>query len=372
MNGLQKWSILSVILLSLMACGSRTNEGPQGQLMGSQEISVNAYRVYDTKDLSVEVKYPARIKSVSRVTVVARISGILKEIYFKEGQYVLKDTLLFKIEPDIYQAEYESARAQFEQALAAFHRSERDWERIKGAYDEGLVSEKEKDAGLSAYEEAKAFLESAKARLRLAELNLTYTDVKAPVDGLTGTRLVDPGNLVNPGTPLVNITEINPIFVEFSIPDTDMKGLGGLLHKGLQAELLVGERPYRYKGKIDFIDSVIDEKTASVSARAVFPNPEKELLPGEFVRVVLKVIKKGNMILIPQRAVMQTPGGSIVYVVENHRAVLKNIKIGESVGDNFIVNEGLSKDELVILDNLMKIRPGSHVKIEKIVNEEKR
>ncbi len=362
------------LFLTLLLIFSACSKNPEGAKQSPQSLpplDVTVYEITQAKTIPVEVQYPAKTKSISMVTVVARVSGILKERYFVEGQFVNKDQLLFKIEPDIYQAEYDSAKAQLEQAMAEFNRAERDWQRIKASYEDRIVSEQQRDAALSAYEQAKALVEAAKARLKKAELNLRYTDVKAPLSGIAGTRIVDPGNMVNPETALVTITEVNPIYAEFSIPDSDLirlKAEGFRLKDKLQAYLLIEDRPYRHSGKIDFIDSVIDEKTSSLKARAVFPNPDREILPNQFVRIVIKGIQRRNAIVVPQKAVLQSPSGPFVYVVENGKAIVRNIKLGERVGDNLVVEDGLKPGDLVIVDNLMKIRPEMPVKIEQQSN----
>lgn len=358
--------IIAIALLVYCYKFPRDSEA-QEQKQHAPAIEVSVYKVQRPKSIPFELRYPARARSISRVTVVARVGGILKEMYFKEGQFVQRDDLLFKIEPDIYQAEFDSAKAQVEQAVAELNKAERDWKRIKASYEDRVVSEQQMDAALSAYEQAKAFIESAKARLKQAEINLSYTEVRSPVSGITGTRLVDPGNMVNPNTPLVTVTEINPIYVEFSIPDTDLQRFGNLSkqdsYRSLKAGIQVEDRSYRHSGRIDFIDSVIDEKTSSVSARTVFPNPEGVLLPGQFVRITLKGLQKKAAVVVPQKAVIQTPLGSAVYAVENGKAVMKNIKIGEKAGEDFIVEEGLKSGDLVIIDNLMKLRPEMPVKV---------
>ncbi len=371
------------LILIFSAC-SKNPEGAKQSPPSLPPLDVTVYEIPSAKTVPVEVQYPARTKSISMVTVVARVSGILKEKYFVEGQFVNKDDLLFKIEPDTYQAEYDSAKAQLEQAVAEFNRAERDWQRIKASYEDRLVSEQQRDAALSAYEKAKALVEAARARLKQAELNLRYTDVKAPVSGIAGTRLVDLGNMVNPGTALVTITEVNPIYAEFSIPDSDLIRLKAVTKAGVKDKdkgfsifssdfvrslslslypSTLSDRPYRHSGKIDFIDSVIDEKTSSLKARAVFPNPDRVILPNQFVRIVIKGIQRRNAIVVPQKAVLQGPSGSFVYIVENGKAIVRNIKLGERVGDNFVVEDGLKPGDLVIVDNLMRIRPEMPVKI---------
>lgn len=361
--------LISVVIAS---CSSRPDA--QERPVQMEALEVNVFKVSEKKNISFDLLYPGRTKSISRVNVVARVGGILKEKFFKEGQFVNKDDLLFKIEPDIYQAEYDSLKAQVEQAVAELNRAERDWLRIKASYEDGVASEQQRDAALSAYEQAKAMLEASKARLKQAEINLKYTDVRAPISGIAGARLVDAGNMVNPGTVLVTITGIEPIYVEFSIPDTDLHKLSRAAVqqsskiKSLKAKLLVDDRPYIHTGHIDFIDSVIDEKTSSVNARAVFPNPQGELMPGQFVRIKLSGLQTKKAITVPQKAVLQTPLGTSVYVVQDGKAVIKNIKLGDKAGEDFIVEEGLKPGDMVIIDNLMKLRPEMQVKIGEVVN----
>ncbi len=364
--------ITLVIFLLFVSCSSKKDTSST-----ATSLLVTAFKVPEPKNLPVELQYPGKTKSISKVTITARITGFLEKMYFKEGEWVKKGTLLFLIEPDVYQAEYESAKAQLERAKAQLEKAERDWKRIKSSFEDRVVSEEERDRALFSYQSALAEFKNAQARLKQAEINLKYTKVLATTSGIVGERLVDIGNLVNPGTPLVTITEIDPIYVEFSFPDKDLLKLEGEalkegFHKlkGLKVELLLenGE-VYSRKGYIDFVDAVIDEKTSSIKARAVFPNPERKLLPGQFVRIKVKGLTRPKAIVVPQKAVMQTPLGTTVYVVEKERAVSKIIKVGEKTGEYFIVEEGLKPGELVILDQLMKLRPDTLVKIEKIVEE---
>lgn len=378
MNRLQRFTIgklFCILLIMLFSSGPQNSEAQERK--NTQALDVSVYRVEKPRLIPFELRYPGRTKSVSRVTVVARVSGILQEMLFKEGQYVQKNTPLFKIEPDTYQAEYNAAKAAVEQAIAELNRTERDWKRINASFEDRVASEQQRDTALSAYEKAKAGLEAAKARLKQAEINLRYTDVRSPVSGITGSRFIDIGNMVNPNTPLVTITEINPIYVEFSIPDTDLPKIGRLTEGktlkvgspknrrffGVIVELLLEGSPYRPTGDIDFIDSVIDEKTSSVNARAVFPNPNGSILPGQFVRIKLKGLQKRATVVVPQKAVLQTPTGPAVYLVKDGKAVIKNIKLGERAGEDFIVNEGLKPGDLVIVDNLLKLRPDMPVRV---------
>ncbi len=373
---------LLFLLLALNACSmGKSEQGKEPSAKSThnapqslQALPVSAFKVQPHKTISVELIYPAKTKSFSQVTVAARVSGILQKMYFKEGGYVNSGYLLFLIEPDIYEAAYESAKAELEKNKAEFNKAERDWKRISAAFHERLVSEQEKDSSLSAYETAKANLKNAEARLKNAEINLGYIKITSPVNAIAGAKMVDIGNLVNPGTPLVTLTQTDPIYVEFAIPDRDILRLGYeitkksvSLLKGLKASLSLEEgNSYKHSGQIDFIDTVIDEKTSSVKVRGVFPNPDKELLPNQFVRVTLKGLTRKKALIAPQRAVMESPTGTIVWIVENDRAKVRPVKIGETTGEFFVIEEGLQPEELVIMDNLMKLRPDMPVKIDKV------
>ncbi|QER42257.1 efflux RND transporter periplasmic adaptor subunit [Thermodesulfobacterium sp. TA1] len=363
------WILL--ITLSFFGCSEKKVEKPQTMV-----IPVTAYQVPQPKDQAVELVYPGKTRSVSFVTVSARITGILQRQYFKEGDFVKKGQVLFLIEPDLYEAAYISAKAGLEKALADYEKAEKDWKRIEASFKARVVSEQERDAAFSAYKTAKANVEYAKAQLRQAEINLGYTKVIAPVSGIAGQRLVDVGNLVNPGTPLVTINQVDPIYVDFSFPDRDLiklgfeltkKGLAGV--KGLKVDLLIEGKAYGYSGIIDFIDTLIDENTASVKARAVFKNPEKVLLPGQFVQVVVRGVKRRNVILIPQKAVFQTPTGPVVWVIRDNKVQPQPVKLGEASNDYVVIEEGLKPGDLIAIDNLLKLKPGISVKVEKVVGE---
>lgn len=352
----------------------KTPPGGHPSRMGP--LPVDIYRVPPPEDIPVVLQYPARARSTGSVTVVARVSGFLQEMFFKEGQTVRKGDILFKIEPDTYQADLDSAKAALSQAISQLNKAERDYKRIKASYEDGVTSEQQRDAALSAYETAKAAVEVAKARLRQAELNLRYTDVRATISGITGMRHVDVGNYVRAGTVLVTITQPDPIYVEFSFPDSDLikynLGAGDLrrLKEEIFAELLIEGKTYPHRGKLDFIDIVLDAKSSTLKARAVFPNPEMVLFPGQFVRIKIRGLRKKGAIVVPQKAVIQSPLGAIVYLVRNGKVEARPVKIGDESGEKFIVEKGLQSGDMVIVDNLMKVRPGMPVKVDRIINRE--
>ncbi len=340
-------------------------------------VSVDVYKVAKPADMPVELKYPTRIKSMQNVKIVARVSGTLLKKYYTEGQFVNKGDLLYMIEPDTYKAQVDAANAQLQSAIAALNKAERDWKRVKALYKANATSQQERDAALSAYEIAKANVERAKANLETAQINLNYTKVKATISGITGLKAADVGSFVTNGTPLVTITKVNPIYAEFSMPDIDAMREKYNIKNGkwtkaaegeLKAYLEINGKRYNKEGFVNFIDTNIDPQTSTVKARAVFNNPDRLLMPGEFARIIIKGLIRKNTILVPQKAVLQNPLGMIVFVVNNGRTEIRPIKISETSGKYFVVEKGLKAGDMVIVNNFFKIKPGMPVRIDKIVN----
>lgn len=375
---------LPVILLFLITSCSGAEMGTTGQERpgrpggpgGMPPLNVDVFRVPPPRDIPVELKYPARLKSTGEAMITARVSGTLEKIFFKEGDVVQEGTLLFKIEPDVYLAEVNSAKAQLEVAMANLKKAKRDWTRTSKSFEEGVVSERERDAALSAHESAKAGVDLAEARLRMAEIELGYTDVRATISGKTGMKLVDIGNMVNPGTNLVTLTRMDPIYAEFSFPDMDLVKVKYRLSEGswrnpggkLHSRLLIGDRPYGREGHVDFIDTRVNEETSSVKARAVFPNPDSKVFPGQFTRIIIRGLVRKNAVEIPQKAMIQGSAGAIVFVAENGVVAARPVEQGDTHGDNIIIEKGLKPGDAVIVSNLMKIRPGMPVSVATAVN----
>ncbi len=335
-------------------------------------VHVDVYKVPNPKDEPIILKYPARLKSTDSVTIVARVNGVLQKKFYKEGQYVKKGELLCKIEPDIYKAQLDAALANLKVAKANLYKAQRDWKRYSSLYKEHAVSQKMKDDMLSAYKTAKAQVDAAKSQVKLAKINLDYTDVKATISGVTGLKLTDVGEYVTVGRKLVEITQIDPIHAEFSISNLDRLKAKYSVNNGswsnpqFYAYIEIDGR--RYKGYVDFIDKKVDVSTSTTKARAVFENKEKELMPGEFTRIEVHGLVQRHIVTIPQEALLQNPRGKIVFMVDKGRVVVRPIKISESPNNMFVVNWGLRGGEMVIVNNLFKIKPGMPVKIDKIVN----
>ena len=343
--------------------------------------TVDVYKVLKPLDIPIVLEYPARLKSVKKVQIVARATGTLIRKFYTEGQFVKKGDLLYKIEPDSYQAAVDAANALLQMRKAQLNKAGRDWNRIKALYEDNAVSQRERDAVLSVYEIAKADITNAKANLKMATINLNYTSVKAPLNGITGLKCTDVGNLVTNGTPLTAITQVNPIYAEFSIPDINIIREKYYIKNGswekptdakIKAVIKINGKQYKETGFVNFIGTNIEVQTSTVKARGIFQNLKGYLMPGEFVRIMLHGLIRKDAIMIPQKAVLQNPLGTMVFVVDKGKAQVKPVKLGETSGNYYIIKQGLQEGDLVIVNNFFRVKPGMPVKIDKIINTKKR
>lgn len=368
-------TILALSLVWLVGCGANDQKPAQGGGMPPSHVDVVSVKKGAT---AIPLEYPAKIKSIQQVEVRAKVSGTLLKKHYTEGALVKEGDLLFKIDPAKFQAAFNEASAQLGVREATLKQSEREWNRIKRLFDEKAVSEKERDDALAAYEMALANVASAKATLENARIDLGYTSITAPISGVAGMKAKDVGAYVNSSSTdsvVTTITQLDPIHVEFAIPDLERLKQAYSLREGtwkeaaqgaLKATVLSKEGVvYSDQGRIDFTDSVIDETTGSVKARAIFSNSDQTLLPGQFVRVRLEGLVRENSAIIPQEAVMQGAQGAFVYVVKEDKVAIKPIVIEQATPKGFIVSEGLDENDLVIVSNLKKIRPGAPVQVDR-------
>ncbi|TRO29700.1 efflux RND transporter periplasmic adaptor subunit [Pseudomonas sp. ALS1279] len=330
-------------------------------------------------ELPIVLEYPARTAGYREVQVRAQVGGILQERTYQEGSRVQKDQVLFRIDPRPYEAALARAKGALAQEQARFRQTDRDLKRIRELQKKGFASESELDNAISNFEQSKANIEAAQAEVQSRQIDLDYTTVKAPITGITSKESVSEGSLIVAGDPsaslLTQITQLDPIFVNFAYPDAEAERLGRELSEGslvppsigkLSVEVYFGDgSAYPTAGEVDFTDSLIDRGTGTVSARGVMPNPEQKLLPGQFVRVQVKGLTRPNAITVPERAVAQGPRGTFVYVVDEQSvARMRQVTTGDTAGGRWVILAGVSDGERVIVDGLAKVRPDSPVQVE--------
>lgn len=330
-------------------------------------------------ELPIVLEYPARTAGYREVQVRAQVGGILQERTYQEGSRVQKDQVLFRIDPRPYEAALARAKGALAQEQARFRQTDRDLKRIRELQKKGFTSESELDNAISNFEQSKANIEAAQAEVQSRQIDLDYTTVKAPITGITSKESVSEGSLIVAGDPsaslLTQITQLDPIFVNFAYPDAEAERLRRELSEGslvppssgkLSVEVYFGDgSAYPTAGEVDFTDSLIDRGTGTVSARGVVPNPEQKLLPGQFVRVQVKGLTRPNAITVPERSVAQGPRGTFVYVVDEQSvARMRQVTTGDTAGGRWVILAGVSDGERVIVDGLAKVRPDSPVQVE--------
>lgn len=364
---------LGVFLLS--GCSQEAKgEGAHG-MQAMPPLPVATYKVVAT-DLPVVLEYPAKVKSVQQVNVVARVSGILEKKQFVEGSFVKAGESLYQIDSSRYEALMQEASADVGVKEATLKQATRDWERVKVLFEQDAVSKKERDAALSAYEVAQASLKASAAALKKATIDFNYTKVKAPISGMTSLNAQDIGSYVGSSSEnmaLTTITQMDPMYVEFSLSDIELLKKRYVMNKGdwnsiAQAKLPVllstaDGSTYDKKGTLDFLDSYVDSETSTIKARATFANPDNRLIPGLFVRVNVEGLVYKDAMSIPQVALLQDATGSYVYLAKEGKAHKVPVKAGTAHLAHYIIESGLHVNDVVITNNLTKLRPGAAVNV---------
>ncbi|MHB1155380.1 MAG: efflux RND transporter periplasmic adaptor subunit [Phycisphaerales bacterium] len=323
----------------------------------------------------VVLNYLGQTEASQTVDIRARVKGFLETRGFDEGGRVTKGRVLFTIQRDTFQAALDAAKASLAQAQANADQAERQVNRFTELVSQNAAARTELEDWQTARAVAMANIVAAKAGIEQAELDLGYTTIHSPLDGVIGRALQDVGNYVGPGDPSVKselavVQQIDPIDITFPVSEDDLltwKQLtdGSAARKQLtvDAELANGET-YPPPGTINFVDIRVAPGTGTAVVRATFPNPQSLLRPGQFIRVHIRGLERKDVLTVPQRAVIQSPNGAMVYVVnEKNQAEPRSVTLGQWLDDRWIIGAGLSVGDKVVLDRLMQLRPASPVRI---------
>ncbi len=358
---------LSAALL-LSACGEKAPP-PKA---GPPEVGVITVEAKDVTLIAEQVGQSAGFRETE---VRSRVSGILQKRLYNEGQAVKEGQPLFQIDPEPFKASLDQAKGALRQQEAAFDRAKADRERIEPLFKENAVSRKDYDDARSGYDSAAAAVDSARAKVKEAELNLGYTVVTAPISGVASKETRSEGSLVTAtgdGGLLTTIAQLDPMYVNFSISEGEKLNYDTMIKEGrvvapkdyrmeAYAKLADG-RTFGQKGHLDFADSKVDPKTGTIRARAEFPNPKAELLPGQFVRVGLNIGTFKNALVVPERAITQQQATRLVLVVNEKNVVEpRPVQLGRRVDEGIIITAGVKPGDRVVVDGLFKARPGSVV-----------
>ena len=348
-------AFIFVSCLSLTACFGFGDDTKKQQ--GTPPLPVGIFTV-KAQDTPWPAEFQAQASGSRSVEVRARVQGIIEKRLYEEGSFVKAGQLLFQIERDQYEAQVQQAEAQLDSAT-------REWKRVRPLYEKNAVSQKDRDNARAAYD-------SARAELRQARINLDYCQVVAPVSGYSSKENYTVGNLVSMNSLLTYVNQTDPINIDLSIAAPNhmrrrQLELAGRLRRPesnvytARLRLLDGSM-YEGTGEVNFIDSQVQADTGVIKARASFANSKNEIMPGQYVRIYMDGDVLTDAILIPQSAVMITQKGTFVMVVDSNNVVSpRAVKISDSVGDRYLVDEGLKDGERIVSTGLIKARPGSRV-----------
>jgi len=316
----------------------------------------------------IAVEAVGQVEGSKEVEVRARVSGIVLKRLYNEGDVVRAGAPMFKIDPAPFEIALAQAKAQLAQEQARNEQSRRESGRLKQLAAEKAISQREFDDASSTLKLSDATLQAVETKVREAELNLSYTSVVAPVSGVSGRAVRSEGSLITAGADslLTSISQVDPIWVRFSLAESDLAKLPQRrLARGAQVEvnlILPDGTRYPGKGRLNFAATQIDPRLGTQQLRAEFDNAKGQLLPGQFVRAQLVAGQRENVFLVPQTAVMAAEAGYMLFVMDKEgKAALRPVQLGDWLGSNWVVLGGLAAGDRVIVDNLVKLRPGTAV-----------
>ncbi len=363
-------SVLVLLVLILCTPHSPVYAGPPRSGMGAAPLV--KVEVVKSQDITPMEEYVSHVEAIEKVDLRARIEGFIREVRFREGDQVREGQILYVIEQAPYRAKVALAEAEVAQARASVDRTEKHLRRLRFAKPESIRAT-DIDNALADESSARAKLKAALARLRLARINLDYTVIKAPISGRIGKTAYTRGNLVNLSSgPLATIVRMDPIRAVFWVSEGRITRLMSMCQgtkRGrpkivirLRLRLSSG-KDYKEIGTLDFMDNKVDPSTGTIAVRAVFPNKLRILIPGQYVTILLPTRAPRTLPVICQRAVQEDRKGRYVLVVgKDNRVLVRRIKTGPITGAKWAVEEGLRPGEKVIVEGVIKVRPGELVK----------
>ncbi len=357
-------SVLAVLALA-SACGGKAAGPP-----APQPVATVTMRPQPT---SLTQEYPAQLEASNTVEIRPQVAGILLRQAALEGAPVKRGQMLFEIDPQPYIAALAQAQAGLAQAHAALAQAERDLARARPLTEQDAISQRELDATIAAHESAQSQVKAGEAAVKTAELNLGYTQVRSPIDGVMSRALVRIGGVVTAYTTLLTtVYQTDPMYANFSVGEQRLlqvqRELGRPLdqHNPSQRQfriLLADGSEYELPGSMNFVDAAVDLRTDTLAIRLTVPNPKQFLHAGQYIRVVVATRERPNALLLPQRAVQVLQDKNFVWIVDHAgTAQQRDVKMGQQQGNDWIVEEGLKPGDVVVVDGTQKLKPGTPVR----------
>lgn len=350
----------SVVLSFVLLAGCAREQAPMQP--PPPEVAV---ATVDSAPVPLDLTYTARTLGSREVEVRARVGGILLKRRYEEGKAVKQGQPMFLIDPEPVRARLASAKAEVAVAQARLDEARRERDRVLPLFDKNAVSQSRRDEVVSSFEVAQANLAAAQSKLTTAQLDLDYTDVRAPIAGLTSREVMSEGSLVSTdqaSSLLTRIVQVDPLYVEFAVPESEASLIRSNLAGGQAlsvALLLDGGDEYSDRAQLTFVDNAVDRSSGTVLVRAVLANAKARFIPGQFIRAKVEGVTLANVVSIPRKAVMSGPQGRFVWLIDAEQKVeIRPVQVGRSVGNNVMVTEGLVAGERYIVDGVLKVQPG--------------
>lgn len=369
-----KYVGLAALALLIASCGPESNGGKSGAQAKKQATPVNTLTLKKESVHLIE-EMPGRTVAFREVDVRPQINGIIQQRMFEEGAFVKKGDPLYQIDQAVYKAALDAAKADLAREQANLNYAEKTKDRYKKLIKTQASSEQKYDTAVADHSQALAAVAAAQAKVEQAQINMAYTTVIAKITGQVGASEFNEGSLVTGSqtNPLTTITQLDPIYVDVTQAGGRLLKIKQAVQSGRLQGLKEGEievflimdatgQPYSHKGVLKFSDVTVNETTGTVRLRAIFPNPNRDLLPGMFVRGLVNQGELDGAILVPQKATMRRPDGSAyAYVIENGKVAVKDLSIEQAQGPNWVVTDGIKEGDQLIIDGLQRIGPGSDV-----------
>jgi membrane fusion protein (multidrug efflux system) len=370
MNVIRQSVVRSLVAIAvsaslLTACGKGQEQQHQPP---PPEVTV---QTVEKNPVPLDLTYTARTVGSREVEVRARVGGIVLKRRYQEGGPVKEGQPLFQIDPEPVRARLASARAEVAVAKARLEEARRQRDRVLPLFEKNAVSQSRRDEAVSGFEVAQATLAAAQSAQRMAELDLEYTDVRAPISGLSSREVLSEGSLVSTeqaNSLLTKIVQVDPLYVEFSVPESEAAMIRASLAPANKTNaptvrlILENGQEYPETAKVTFVDNAVDVNSGTVRVRAVLKNPEAQLIPGQFIRARVDGVMLSNVVAVPRKAVMSSAQGQFIWIVNGEQKVeFRPVQLGRSMGNNIIITEGLAPGDRYIVEGVLKVQPGIQV-----------
>ena len=360
---------LGITLVALLSLSTLAGCAKQQAQQAFPPMEVGSLEV-KPKALALTLEHAAQLRGVREVEVRARVSGILLKRMYVEGSRVKEGELLFRIDPASFEATVAKARADLGVQQANLDATKRERDRVLPLYEQKLISLRDRDTAVAAYESAVAATAATQAALKSAELDLSYTNVRAPISGLTSREARSEGSLVTAGSDtslLTHIVQADRLYVQFSVPEAEAASIraansGGASNPVTVDVLEPSGKVVAAGARVEFISPAVGDQTGTVDVRAVLANPQN-MLPGQVVRARVNGVTLASSLVIPKRAVMHGVQGSFVWLIgAGDKVEFRSVQLGTTAENDVVVDQGLKAGERIVVEGILKVQPGAVVK----------